>query len=290
MKDYLGYTGKVCVVTGAASGMGKATAEMLVDLGAMVYALDWAEVKVEGITAYLHTDLSKKESIDAAFAQIPDHIDCYFGIAGVSGLGTDFLTTTKIDLISNKYISECILTARMTEGGAIAYMTSTAGIGWEQEGNKRHYLPVVEAEGWDGAVAALEKTPLIHLPGNLGYSFSKLAMNYLVAKQQALFAARKIRVNAVLPGSTDTGLKGDFLKLTGSEERLLAFTGPCAPSGRQRGNGDAHCVPVQQHGQLFVRRFDGGGLRLLTGGGSGHSPQRYGLHLRYDSGENGCNA
>ena len=112
MKDYLGYTGKVCVVTGAASGMGKATAEMLVDLGAMVYALDWAEVKVEGITAYLHTDLSKKESIDAAFAQIPDHIDCYFGIAGVSGLGTDFLTTTKIDLISNKYISECILTAR----------------------------------------------------------------------------------------------------------------------------------------------------------------------------------
>ncbi len=228
MKDYLGYTGKVCVVTGAASGMGKATAEMLVDLGAMVYALDWAEVKVEGITAYLHTDLSKKESIDAAFAQIPDHIDCYFGIAGVSGLGTDFLTTTKIDLISNKYISECILTARMTEGGAIAYMTSTAGIGWEQEGNKRHYLPVVEAEGWDGAVAALEKTPLIHLPGNLGYSFSKLAMNYLVAKQQALFAARKIRVNAVLPGSTDTGLKGDFLKLTGSEEMAMPIVFQCS--------------------------------------------------------------
>ena len=234
MKDYLGYTGKVCVVTGAASGMGKATAEMLVDLGAMVYALDWAEVKVEGITAYLHTDLSKKESIDAAFAQIPDHIDCYFGIAGVSGLGTDFLTTTKIDLISNKYISECILTARMTEGGAIAYMTSTAGIGWEQEGNKRHYLPVVEAEGWDGAVAALEKTPLIHLPGNLGYSFSKLAMNYLVAKQQALFAARKIRVNAVLPGSTDTGLKGDFLKLTGSEERLPAMRTVWPPARKWR--------------------------------------------------------
>ena len=228
MKDYLGYTGKVCGVTGAASGMGKATAEMLVDLGARVYALDWAEVKVEGITAYLHTDLSKKESIDAAFAQIPDHIDCYFGIAGVSGLGTDFLTTTKIDLISNKYISECILTARMTEGGAIAYMTSTAGIGWEQDGNKRHYLPVVEAEGWDGAVAALEKTPLIHLPGNLGYSFSKLAMNYLVAKQQALFAARKIRVNAVLPGSTDTGLKGDFLKLTGSEEMAMPIVFQCS--------------------------------------------------------------
>lgn len=41
MKDYFGYQEKVVIVTGASSGMGKATAEMLVDLGAKVYALDW---------------------------------------------------------------------------------------------------------------------------------------------------------------------------------------------------------------------------------------------------------
>ena len=34
MKDYFGYQNKNVVVTGASSGMGKATAEMLVDLGA----------------------------------------------------------------------------------------------------------------------------------------------------------------------------------------------------------------------------------------------------------------
>ena len=33
MKDYFGYQNKNVVVTGASSGMGKATAEMLVDLG-----------------------------------------------------------------------------------------------------------------------------------------------------------------------------------------------------------------------------------------------------------------
>ena len=60
MKDYLGYKDKVCVVTGAASGMGRAAAEMLVDLGAKVYALDWVEAKVEGLAKYIHTDLSKK--------------------------------------------------------------------------------------------------------------------------------------------------------------------------------------------------------------------------------------
>ena len=49
MRDYFGYNGKTVVVTGVASGMGKATAEMLVELGANVYALDWAEVQVEGI-------------------------------------------------------------------------------------------------------------------------------------------------------------------------------------------------------------------------------------------------
>ena len=49
MKDYFGYQNKNVVVTGASSGMGKATAEMLVDLGAKVYALDWNECDVKGI-------------------------------------------------------------------------------------------------------------------------------------------------------------------------------------------------------------------------------------------------
>lgn len=47
MKDYFGYQNKNVVVTGASSGMGKATAEMLVDLGAKVYALDWNECDVK---------------------------------------------------------------------------------------------------------------------------------------------------------------------------------------------------------------------------------------------------
>ena len=66
MKDYLNYKDKVAVVTGASSGMGKATAEVLVDLGAKVYALDWNECDVKGIESYVHVDLSKKDSIDEA--------------------------------------------------------------------------------------------------------------------------------------------------------------------------------------------------------------------------------
>ncbi len=225
MKDYFGYQGKVCVVTGAASGMGKAAAEMLVDLGAEVYGLDWAEVNVEGIKRYIHTDLSQKDSIDQAFAELPQHIDCFFGIAGVSGSKTDFMTTTKIDLISNKYICEEVLPNRMSAGGSIGFITSTGGNGWGQEGNKNVYLPIVQAKGWDGAVDALGKTVLPHLPGTLAYPFSKLAMNYYTIQLQAEYAPKGIRVNAVLPGSTDTGLKDEFTTMAGGEEALLSHTG-----------------------------------------------------------------
>lgn len=225
MKDYFGYAGKICVVTGAASGMGKATAEMLVDLGAKVYALDWATVNIEGIEKYICTDLSQKDSIDKAFEAIPQQIDSFFGIAGVSGAKCDFITTTKIDLISNKYICEEILANRMSEGGSIAFMTSTGGIGWEKEGNKKVYLPVLEAKGWEATVEVLEKSILSQLPGTLGYPFSKLAMNYYVAKLQKEFSSKGIRVNAVLPGSTDTGLKDEFTNMAGGEEELLKHCG-----------------------------------------------------------------
>lgn len=40
MKDYFGYSGKTCVVIGGATGIGRATVEALVELGAKVYVLE----------------------------------------------------------------------------------------------------------------------------------------------------------------------------------------------------------------------------------------------------------
>ena len=168
MKDYFGYKGKTAVVTGASSGMGRAAAEMLVDLGAKVYALDWNECTVEGIVKFVKVNLGEKESIDACFAQLPEHINSFFGIAGVPGIKTDFNTTVTIDLLANTYITEEYLTKRMTKGDAIAFITSTGGFNWDREGNKIFYLPLIEAEGWDAKKAALEAMNLNRLPGTLG--------------------------------------------------------------------------------------------------------------------------
>ena len=225
MKDYFGYQNKNVVVTGASSGMGKATAEMLVDLGAKVYALDWNECDVKGIKQYVHVDLSKKESINQAMKELPSHIDSYFGIAGVSGMKNDFMTTVSIDFIANKYICEEYLIHAMSENGTIAFMTSTGGNGWEKEENKKYYIDAILASGWNATVEVIMKTGFQYLPGTLGYPYSKLAMNYYTAYLQKSFASKKIRVNAVLPGSTDTVMKREFTEMAHGEEGLLSHCG-----------------------------------------------------------------
>lgn len=225
MKDYFGYQEKVVIVTGASSGMGKATAEMLVDLGAKVYALDWNICDVKGVEKFVHVDLSKKASIDQAMKDLPKHIDSFFGIAGVSGMKNDFMTTVSIDFIANKYICEKYLIHSMTENGTIAFMTSTGGNGWEKEENKKYYIDAILASGWNATVEAIMKTGFQYLPGTLGYPYSKLAMNYYTAYLQKSFASKKIRVNAVLPGSTDTGMKSEFTEMAHGEEGLLLHCG-----------------------------------------------------------------
>src|SRR5690606_13189284 len=70
MKDVLGYAGKQVVITGCATGMGAAAAELLVGLGAEVHALDIGEVAV-GAKQVVKTDMKSKASIDAAIAKLP---------------------------------------------------------------------------------------------------------------------------------------------------------------------------------------------------------------------------
>ncbi len=197
------YKDKVCVVTGASSGMGKATAEMLVKEGAKVWALDIQNVEVHG-AQYVNVDLSKKESIDNAFAKVPANVDCYFGVAGLKGATMEFIDVANINFTANKYICKEILAERMTKGGAIAIVTSAAGIGWEKEGNWKFYKAAVEAEGWDATVEAMHATRLTGSNGGMAYVYSKLAANYLVANLQGFFGPKGIRVNALMPGDTAT--------------------------------------------------------------------------------------
>jgi NAD(P)-dependent dehydrogenase (short-subunit alcohol dehydrogenase family) len=72
--DVLGFAGKSAVVTGAASGMGRATAQVLLDLGANVTALDIKPTDV-AVARSIEVDLRDPAAIESAAASIEGPVD-----------------------------------------------------------------------------------------------------------------------------------------------------------------------------------------------------------------------
>lgn len=223
MKDYFGYKNKICVVTGAASGIGKKTAELLIELDAEVYALDITKIELEGAKKFIEVDLSSKESIDLAMKQLPEHIDSFFGVAGLSGAKTNYYKTFTVNYIANKYITEEYLKNRMSAGGTIAYVTSTGGLYWDKYAHE--FEKFTNEKTWDEMIEALHKQAKETTLGMMAYPLSKRALNYYMAKLAIELGPEKIRVNALLPGSTDTGMKKEFEVEAGGMDALVAETG-----------------------------------------------------------------
>lgn len=222
MKNYFGYEGKICVVTGASSGMGKATVEMLVDLGANVYALDLNPCTINGIKEFIKCDLANKKEIDEAFKKIPEHIDSFFGVAGLSGAKTDYRTTFDCNYTSNMYITLNYLKNRMSKGGSIVYCTSTAGLEWKRF--KKEQNKVVHAKTWE-EVEEVTRKLASSAPATFAYMYSKRCLSQFACEQAVEFAKLGIRINNVLPASTDTGMKQEFQDMIGSEKELIAQAG-----------------------------------------------------------------
>lgn len=219
----LGYSGKICVVTGAASGIGKALTASLLEEGAEVYALDRNPLSMEGVAAFIPCDLAKKESIDEAFQKIPERIDCFFGVAGLSGSRTSYYTTFRVNFTANFYLTKEYLEKRMKQGGAIAYVSSVGGQMWEKY--QKEFKKGAEASTYEEVETFMKKVSPKDGYGIMAYTLSKRMMNYFTVLEALALQERGIRVNALLPGSTDTGMKKEFEKMAGGEKALLSNNG-----------------------------------------------------------------
>jgi NAD(P)-dependent dehydrogenase (short-subunit alcohol dehydrogenase family) len=222
MKDYLNYGGAVCVVTGAASGIGKATTGILVDLGAEVYTIDRQDNTVPGVKLHITADLSSKESIDGAFAQVPDKIDKFFGIAGIF-FGSGLVDVFTVNFIANKYMTEKYVIPRLAEGeyGAIAYLASVGGCRWAQHIDE--YKDLVEADTWEDMTAALKAKASKNPDSRGGYELSKRAINYYMKMRAPSLAAKGNRMNTVAPHYTETPMLQGIIDATEKAGRQVSW-------------------------------------------------------------------
>ncbi|MBX9816048.1 MAG: oxidoreductase [Proteobacteria bacterium SG_bin5] len=210
------FTGKSIIVTGAASGIGAAAARLFAAEGGAVLCADWAESvrdTAEAITAAggraeaLRIDAGREEDVVAAVAKACDAfggLDIFFANAGISGGMANIFDTTpelfaevlRVNLIGPflavKHAAPKIAErARETGGGALVLTASVAGIR-------------------SGA-------------GSPAYSASKAGVINLAQVAAQQLAGSNVRVNALCPGLTETGMTKptfDYAREAGKMEKI----------------------------------------------------------------------
>ena len=197
MSDVLGYEGKKVVITGCATGMGATAAEMVVKLGAEVWALDIGDVKAP-VHRAIRTNMMDKASVDAAIGELPDEIDVLWNCAGVPSPPTPYFETVMINFVGLRHLTDAMI-PRIRSGGSITSIASTAGMGWKSNlDNVKQFLAL---ETFDAMEAALQG----ELSGNNdGYGFSKQAIIVYTQMLAGELAKRDIRINCIAPSPTDS--------------------------------------------------------------------------------------
>jgi NAD(P)-dependent dehydrogenase (short-subunit alcohol dehydrogenase family) len=200
MEDVLGYNGKSVVVTGAASGMGRAATQLLVELGAEVTALD-IQLTTAPARRTLRIDLRDRASIEEVAASIDGPIDGLFSCAGLPGPPFSEWDTILVNFVGARHLAE-LLVPKMAKDSAITVISSSAAIGWEK------HLDVItellETRGFDAAVDWLHEHE--EQWSRSGYVYSKYMIDAWVGWWYADLGKRGIRINCINPGPTQTAM------------------------------------------------------------------------------------
>src|SRR5882724_2949323 len=202
MTDFLGYKNKRVVVSGCFSGMGEATARLLLQLGAEVHGLDFKLSKLN-LASFRQVDLRDPASIDAAAAAIGGKVDALFNTAGLPQTSPP-LDVMKVNYTGTRRLIERVLPL-MGEGGAIANVASIAGLGWSRR--MPVLMELLQIDDYQGAVKWCEgHTDVVRE----GYSFSKEAMVVWTMMSPTTLIKRGIRMNCTMPGPTQTPMMAQF--------------------------------------------------------------------------------
>lgn len=199
------FQGKKVILTGASSGIGRATAQLFASQGAKVYALD---INKDGLaeTAEGH------ENITTAICDVAKRKDCQKAVeTAVKELGgLDVLANIAgIFRVHNiKDIDEDVWNQIMN--------INTAGTFWMAQASIPHLLKskgnIVNVASTAGIMGQAYTAP---------YCASKGAVILLTKSLAMEFAKSDLRVNAVAPGGVDTPIAQNFEMPDGADLELI---------------------------------------------------------------------
>ena len=194
--DFSEYRNRCVVVTGASSGIGFATAQALIGLGAKVIGLSRRRPELN-LEAYVPLDLADPKSIEAAVGAIGGHVDSLFNVAAAVPM-IDQVDILKINYLGTRLFTEGVIKL-MSSGGAILNVSSDGGYSWRKQ--LPLLLDFMAADTFDGGLAwYLEHKDV----AGHTYPFSKEALNVWTLQLSAELIKHGIRINTVSPGAVQT--------------------------------------------------------------------------------------
>jgi NAD(P)-dependent dehydrogenase (short-subunit alcohol dehydrogenase family) len=185
------FDGKTVIVTGAASGIGQATASRIAREGGHVVGVDVSAERLEAFAASLPDgaiaavvgDITRQDDIDRIVAAADGRIDA---LANVAGVNDDFSPVHE----TSDEIWDRVIGINLTGGFKLS----------------RAVLPVMMAAGAGSIVNVASEAALRGNSSGTAYTVSKHGVIGLTRSAAFMYGPHGIRVNAVAPGGVATGI------------------------------------------------------------------------------------